>query len=195
MGQLDLTDPSCANARIHCEPWWAWPLVADSPNAVLLFFVAALAFRVWAWRSKVLDALAFSLNLYVGVWTTVLFLSFPDAMGTFELGSTNNILFVTHMGMPLQALTLVHLMRRDTWTWRGAAAVVAFLALFVWVDYWGPHWHPAPFLHQGRGDQVLGLVGDRWLAVVSPLVMAGTAAAWLALARPWRKPRVPVEGD
>lgn len=187
VGQFVPSDLACAAPHAFCQPWWTWPLVADSPNAVLLFFLAVLAYRLAGWRHKVLDAFAFTLNIYVGLWTTLLFLSYPAAMRTFELGSTNNVLFVTHMGMPLQSLTLVWLMRRDRWGWGGATAVLAILAAFVAVDYWGPHLHPAPFLHNGGSDAFLHLPGDQWLAVASPFLMLLAAVAWLAVARPWSK--------
>ena len=190
--QIAVADPFCASTSSPCQPVWVWPLVADSPNAVLLFFVAAIAYRLGGWRHKVLDGLAFALNIYVGLWTTMLFLSYPDQMRTFEPGSTNNVLFVTHMGMPLQSLTLVWLMRGDRWGWKGAAAMLAFFALFVVVDYWGPHMHPAPALHEGAGDQVVGMPGDGWLAVASPILMAVAAGAWLAVARPWARQALPV---
>jgi uncharacterized membrane protein YpjA len=186
-GQFVLADPACTMGLPDCQPWWTWPLVADSPNAVLLILLAIVLYRTLGWRHKALDGAAFALNAYVGLWTTTLFLSYPDAMGTFRLGSTNNILFVTHMAMPLQSLTLVHAMRGDRWTWGGAAAMLAGLAAFTWVDYWGPHLHPAPFLHRSMGDQVLGLPGDQWLAVASPWLMVAAAVAWLLVARPWRR--------
>jgi uncharacterized membrane protein YpjA len=151
-----------------------WPLVADSPNAVLLFFVSVLLYRTTGWRSKWLDASAFVLNLYVGLWTTFLFLSYPERMGTFDWGGTNNILFFSHIGMPLQALVLVQDMRRDTWSWPAATAVVVASGVFVWVDYWGPHIHPAPFLH-ASGDAVLH-AGSPWLMVIA-------VAAWFAVIR------------
>lgn len=187
-GQMLPVDPLCSGGTTHCQPAWSWPLVADSPNAVLLFFIATLLYRLTGRRSRFLDAFAFALNIYVGLWTTLLFLSYPNVMRTFDVGSVNNILFVTHMGMPLQSLTLILLMRTDRWRWPEAALVLAGLAAFVWVDYWGPHLHPAPHLHDPRvADQVVGLSGDQWLAVASPWLMVVAAAAWLLVARPWRR--------
>jgi uncharacterized membrane protein YpjA len=185
-GQFVPHDLDCSATASPCQPWWMWPLVADSPNAVLVIAAAIVVFRLAGWRSRVLDATAFVLNVYVGLWTTTLFLSYPRDMGTFQLGSTNNILFLTHMGMPLQALTLLHLMRRDAWSWTSTAVLGAAAAAYVAVDYWGPHLHPAPFLH-GRGpDVVVGMPGDSWMAAASPLLMAVAFAAWLFVAaRPW----------
>jgi uncharacterized membrane protein YpjA len=182
VGQFDLSHLACGpGANPYCQPWWTWPLVADSPNAVLLFMVAAIAYKVSAWRNRWLDAFAFTLNVYVGCWTTFLFLSYPDRMGTFDYasvaqGNANPVLFVAHMGMPLQAFVLARDLRRDRWGWGAAAAILAALALFVGVDYWGPMLHPAPFLHPD----------DRILHLGSPWLMAGAAALWLAVVRPGR---------
>lgn len=167
----------------YYQPWWLWPLVADSPNAVLLFMAATLAYRLSGWRSRWLDAFAFALNVYVGAWTTFLFLSFPDRMGTFDYasvaeGNANPVLFVAHMGMPLQAFVLAQDMRRDRWGWGAVALVLAALVVYVFVDYWGPVLHPAPFLHPD----------DRALHLGSPLIMLGTALTWLVVIRPWRRP-------
>lgn len=188
VGQFVPSDLTCSAPHPFapekfCQPFWTWPLVADSPNAVLLFFVAALVYRVWGKRNKVLDALAFTLNIFVGLWTTFTFLSYPREMGTFEFLSTNNILFVTHMGMPLQSLTLVQEMRKDAWSRLALAAMLAFLAAFVWVDYWGPHLHPGAYL-QGP-DQVVGLPDHQWIAIGAPFLMLIAAGAWLLLAKPW----------
>jgi uncharacterized membrane protein YpjA len=179
VGQFVPADPLCSGpgAGPYCQPAWWWPLVSDSPNAVALFFVAALLSRAAGWRSPLLDALAFLLNVYVGLWTTLLFLAYPDRMGTFAWGSENNVLFFTHLGMPLQALTLVPDLRRDRWGWPAAAAVLAGMAAYVAVDYAGPLLHPAPFLHPE----------DLVLHAASPPIMGLACALWLAWARPGRR--------
>lgn len=161
-------------ASQYFEPIWSWPLVADSPNAVALFFIAALAYKLTGWRSKWLEAFAFTLNVYVGLWTTFLFLAYADTMGTFEWsrvpdGHANPVLFVAHMGMPLQALVLMQDLRRDQWRLPALALVLAGLATYIFVDYWGPIWHPAPFLHPD----------DRTLHAGAPALMVLAAVAWL----------------
>ncbi|MHB1261070.1 MAG: DUF1405 domain-containing protein [Thermoplasmatota archaeon] len=182
VGQFDPSSP-------YYEPVWTWPLVADSPNAVLLFFVAALAYKLSQWRNKWLDAFAFTLNIYVGCWTTFLFLAYPDRMGTFDYasiatGNANPILFLAHMGMPLQAFVLAQDMRSDKWSMPAIGAVVAALAVYVFVDYWGLHIHPAPFLHDpGTTDDWFQWPLDRLLHLGSPLLMVGAAIAWLATLR------------
>lgn len=169
------------------QVWW-WPVVADSPNAVLLFFVAALAYKLTGWRNRWLDASAFILNIYVGLWTTFLFLAYSDQMGTFawetvSQGNANPVLFIAHMGMPLQAFVLFKDMRRDDWTWIARALVVAAAAAYIFVDYWGPMLHPAPFLHP---DDAVLHAGSPWLMVFA-------VACWLAvvLRRPRSKPTGP----
>ena len=175
VGQFDLGHLACGTgANRYCTPVWDWPLVADSPNAVLLFMVAAIAYKVAGWRSKWLDAFAFALNVYVGCWTTFLFLAYPSTLGTFAWssvahGNANPVLFVAHMGMPLQAFVLARDLRRDAWTWGPVAAILAGLAAFVYVDYWGPHLHPAPFLHAaGVADDWVHWARDRLLHAAGP---------------------------
>lgn len=183
--QVGQFDPSCTAGNPRCpgyyQPVWTWPLVADSPNAVLLFFVAALAYRLNGWRNRWLDAFAFTLNVYVGCWTSFLFLTHPERMGTFDYasvadGNANPILFLAHMGMPLQAFVLARDMRRDRWSTPAMGLVLAVLALYVYVDYWGPLLHPAPFLHP---DDATLHAGSPWLMVVA-------AVAWLVVVWPRR---------
>lgn len=172
-------------ASRHYQPPWTWPLVADSPNAVALFFVAALAYRLTGWRSKWLDAYAFVLNVYVGLWTTFLFIAYADTMGTYAWssvpeGNANPVLFIAHMGMPLQAFVLAQDLRRDDWSLAPIALALATLAVYIWVDYWAPLLlHPAPFLHPD----------DRLLHAGSPWLMVVAAAAWLAVLKPRREPQ------
>ena len=186
VGQFDFGHLACGDgANEHCEPWWTWPLVADSPNAVLLFFVATLAYKLTGWRSRWLDTGAFVLNVYVGLWTTYLFLTYPDRMGTFDWGSVaegnaNPVLFIAHMGMPLQAFVLVPDMKTDAWRLPETLLVEAAAAIYIAVDYWGPVLHPAPFLHPG--DRLLH-VGSPWLMVVAVVLW------WFARPIKGRRPR------
>lgn len=153
--------------------WAWWPLVADSPNAVLLFFASLLAYRAFGWRSKWLDGFAFILNVYVGLWTSMLFLLHSQELGTWNWGSTNNILFFAHFGMPLQALILVHDLRRDDWTLPAFGVIAAALAAYIFVDYVSPGFHPAPFVHGN----------DTVLHIASPILMAVVFAAFVAVTR------------
>ncbi|HUR61004.1 MAG TPA: DUF1405 domain-containing protein [Candidatus Thermoplasmatota archaeon] len=173
-------DPGSAYFRSY--GWW--PFIADSPTAVLLMSVSLLAFAFRGKRSKVLDAIAFTAMVYVGLWTTMLFLSYPEQLGTFRLGSTNNLLFVSHMGMPLEALLLVRDMRMDKWTWVGVGGILGWNVLNLYLDYWGPHLHPAPFLHDLGHLPPLHSASDATLHLLSPLLMAFTLMTWLLVA--WR---------
>ncbi len=160
--------------------WSLWPLVSDSPNAVLLFFVAMAVYLANGWRNKWLDAAAFILNVYVGFWTTLLFLLYPAQLGTWDWGSTNNILFFAHFGMPAQALLLLEELRRDNWGATDLLAIASFLVVYIGVDYWWLNIHPAPFVHPG----------DEALHVASPLLMLGVFAVFVAVVktgRAWRR--------
>lgn len=165
----------------HFVAYAWWPLVSDSPNAVLVYVVAVLLDKLAGWRRWWLDSLALTLNVYVGLWTTLVFLLYPDTMRTFDWagvleGNMNPVLFLSHMGMPLLGLTLVHRMRQDRIPWLHAASIVAFLALYVGVDYWGPHLHPAPFLHNAAH-------GDEALHTWAPVLMVVAVVGWLASQR------------
>lgn len=164
------------------RPWWWWPFIPDSPNAVLLVSISLLAFAFWGKRSKVFDAIAFTAMIYVGLWTTMMFLSYPE-LGAYKLGTTNNLLFFSHMGMPLEALILVRDMRRDVLGWFIKSAVIAWNALNLYLDYWGPHLHPAPFLHDSAHLPPASSVADTALHAASPWIMAFTIVVWLWVAQ------------
>jgi uncharacterized membrane protein YpjA len=172
VGQFDPASP-------YFRSYGWWPFIADSPNAVVLMSASLLLYAFASRRSKVLDALAFTSMVYVGLWTTSLFLDYPGELGTFRLGSTNNILFVSHMGMPLEALLLVRDLRRDAFGWALAGGVVGWNVLNLWLDYWGPHLHPAPFLHGGDHVPPAGSPHDAVLHAVSPWIMALALVLWL----------------
>ncbi|MEK6985615.1 MAG: DUF1405 domain-containing protein [Candidatus Thermoplasmatota archaeon] len=158
-------------ASSYFRDYALWPFIPDSPNAVLLCLVALTGYTFFGKRSRLLDGIAFTAMLYVGLWTTFLFLAYPQQLGTFEWGSTNNLLFFSHMGMPLEALLFLPALRKDATSWAIAGAVVAWNLLNVGLDYWGPHLHPAPFLHPSDG------VLHSW----SPWVMAVTLVGYLCV--------------
>lgn len=174
----------------YARAWYWWPFIPDSPNAVVLMSLALLPYAFFRKRSKLLDAVAFTAMVYVGLWTTFLFLAYPDRMGTFHwqaaLAGTNPnpILFVSHMGMPLEALLLVRDLRRDAWTWWMAGGVLGWNVLNLLLDYWGPHLHPAPFLHEPGPLPPDASSADALLHAGSPWLMAFTLAVWLAIV--WR---------
>lgn len=176
-----------ASSYFRAHGWW--PFIADSPTAVVLMSASLLLYAFGRRRSRLLDAVAFTAMVYVGVWTTFLFLAYPERMGTFDWGSVahgnaNPILFVSHMGMPLEALLLVRDLRRDAWTWVAAGGVVGWNVLNLLLDYWGPHLHPAPFLHDALHEPPLPSASDSLLHAGSPWLMALTLAVFLAIA--WR---------
>jgi uncharacterized membrane protein YpjA len=178
-------DPGSAYFR----PYAWWPFIADSPTAVVLMSVSLLLYAFAGRRSKVLDAIAFTAMVYVGLWTTFLFLAYPERMGTFDWasvahGNANPVLFVSHMGMPLEALLLVRDLRRDAWPWLVAGGVIGWNVLNLLLDYWGPHLHPAPFLHDPRHLPPAASPSDALLHAGSPWIMAFTLAAWVAVAWP-----------
>jgi uncharacterized membrane protein YpjA len=171
-------DPSSAYFRSY--GWW--PFIPDSPNAVLLCLVALTASVFWGRRSRLLDGLAFTAMLYVGLWTTMLFLSYPDQLQTWQWGGTNNRLFFSHMGMPLEALLFVPALRRDTTPWLLAGGLVAWNLLNLWLDYGPAHLHPAPFLHDPGHLPPATSTQDAFLHAASPWLMAFTLVAYLAFA-------------
>ncbi|MCA1810572.1 MAG: DUF1405 domain-containing protein [Halobacteriales archaeon] len=178
-------DPSSSHFRSY--GWW--PFIADSPTAVVLMSASLLFYAFGRRRSKLLDAVAFTAMVYVGLWTTFLFLAYPERMGTFAWGSVahgnaNPVLFVSHLGMPLEALLLVRDLRRDAWAWAAAVGILGWNALNLLLDYWGPHLHPAPFLHDAAHPPPLPSASDALLHSGSPWLMAFTLAAWLAVM--WR---------
>ncbi|HEX2066631.1 MAG TPA: DUF1405 domain-containing protein [Candidatus Thermoplasmatota archaeon] len=183
--QVGQFDPASPYFR---SPAW-WPLIPDSPNAVVLMSASLLLYAFGRRRSRLLDAAAFLAMVYVGVWTTFLFLAYPQRLGTFDWagvghGNANPILFVSHMGMPLQALLLVRDLRRDAWPPPLVLAVLGGAMVGLALDYWGPHLHPAPFLHDALHLPPAPSAADALLHAGSPWIMACTLAAWLAIAWP-----------
>ncbi len=167
--RVDHSGDSCFD-----EPWW-WPFLADSPNAVLLLSLSLVLYQ-FGRRSRLLDSMALIANIQVGLWTTFLFLSYPEQLGTWEWGSTNNILFFAHMGMPLEALVLARDLRRDAIPWWMAAVVPAWFGINLAFDYLGdpwPHIHPAPFIADHGA-----------LGIYTPIMTIVVVAAWFALV--WR---------
>ncbi len=167
------------------EHWSLWWLVADSPNAVVLMSIALIGWH-FGLRSRLVDGLAFLHMVYVGLWTTYLFLLYPERMGTFDWasfpGNANPMLFVSHMGMPLEALLLVPHLRKRGLGLPMLAGFVAWGLVFVSIDYWGPHLHPAPFIH-ANPEYALA-----W-GSVALMVLSLLALAW-ASTRAKRAPRL-----
>ncbi|MGB0651792.1 MAG: DUF1405 domain-containing protein [Thermoplasmatota archaeon] len=167
-------------ASSYYVDWWWWPFTADSPNAVVLLTASLVLYR-FGIRSKVLDSLAVVANVQIGLWTTYLFLAFPDQLNTWDWGGTNNLLFFSHMGMPLEALVLMPDLRRDLASRSVplAGGIAAWFTLGLLLDYgsghdggFWPHVHPAPFV-DGHGS----------LAVATPILTVIAFGVWWLLAR------------
>lgn len=167
-------------SRYYQHPAW-WAFVADSPNAVVLMSASLLLYQWGGRRSRVLDSLAFLHMVYVGLWTTYLFLSFPERLGTFDWGGTNNLLFFSHMGMPLEALVLVPDMLGDLHRGAWVMAGWAWMGLNVWLDYGPLSLRPAPFVDAGTsfavGSASLALFASAAWTVVWLWGRAAAAAA------------------
>ncbi len=160
-------------ASVYYQHWSLWAFVSDSPNAVLLMQVSLSLWYFGRKRYAWLDSLAFVHMVYVGLWTTYLFLSEPDQLGTFDWGGTNNILFFSHMGMPLEALLLVQPLQRDTLKWWAPAAMIGWVSLNLFLDYGPPALRPAPFV-----------AVDEWFWFGATGLMALSVGMWLLTIRP-----------
>ncbi|MFO1533561.1 MAG: hypothetical protein ABR562_07720, partial [Thermoplasmatota archaeon] len=69
------------------------------------------------------------------------------------------------------------------WAWACLAASGLAAAVFVAVDYWGPHWHPAQVVDHFH-DDLVHWKGDALLKLESVSLMVVAAALWLAMCRP-----------
>jgi uncharacterized membrane protein YpjA len=179
-----------------------WPLVPDSPLAVLWAELALAAYWLHRWRggageprgvlAATLDGLAFIGNVQVGLWTVYVLLAYADAFGTYTL-NLNTILLAGHAGMAVLALVFVAGVRerfreapRAQWTGLGIA--LGYYLLQDAVDYFGPD-----FLGRGCGMRPHTVPCD---PAMEPLLAAVTfgltllaAGALLALARPRARAR------
>lgn len=133
-------------------PPWLWPLVPDSPLAVLWAELALLLYWLHRWRGGVgeprgvlaatLDGLAFIGNVQVGLWTVYVLLAYADAFGTYTL-NLNTVLLAGHAGMAVLALIFVAGVRRRFFEapraqWTGFGIALAYYLLQDAVDYFGP---------------------------------------------------------
>ena len=139
-------------------PVWLWPLVPDSPFAVLLMSIALLL--VLLDRSEPwVNLLGAGAMVKVGVWTAVILAWFPehfqfsyipgglDCTGTgltFRCADLNTWLFYLHLGMAAEALLVIDLLPRR---WPpvlavGGAMLAADILDYAWpVDYLGRGCH------------------------------------------------------
>jgi uncharacterized membrane protein YpjA len=137
-------------------PVYLWPLVPDSPMAVLLMTVA-LAYVACGESKPWLNLLGSGAMIKVGVWTAVVLAWFPDHFGfaflpdlgcpagpVFGCGNLNTYLFYLHLGMALEPLLVA-----DQLPTEGPAflAVGGIFAVHDVLDY---AW---PIDYLGRGCQ------------------------------------------
>jgi uncharacterized membrane protein YpjA len=134
-------------------PGLLWPLVPDSPMAVLLMTVGLAFVIAGRWRPWV-NLLGAAAMVKVGLWTAFVLLAFPEHFGFSLLldlgcetgllgcGNLNTVLFYSHLGMALEALVVADLLPREP---GGFLAVGGLLVGHDILDY---AW---PADHVGRG--------------------------------------------
>ncbi len=120
--------------QLAATPPVLWPLVPDSPNALLLFSLALLAHRL-GHPLRLLDWLGATAMLKVGLWTVLVLWVHRDYFLVPPLRDLNLLLAVLHGGMALQGLMLLHRMERLRPT--EVVALGALLLLMDGADYLG----------------------------------------------------------
>lgn len=132
------------SAQFASTPWYWWPLVPDSPLAVMWAELALIAF--WLKReSPVLNALAFIGNVQVGLWTVYVLLAYAPEFGTYKL-NLNTILLAGHAAMAVLALIFVQGLRaaravRSRGPIIGILVASAYYVVNDLVDYFGPDYN------------------------------------------------------
>lgn len=133
--------------QFQATPVWLWPLVPDSPFAVLLMAFALgliLAGRPNRWATLV----GTGAMVKVGVWTAVVLAWFPEHFSfslvpdlgcstsvIFGCGNLNTYLFYLHLGMAAEALIVSDLLPTDPAPYLAVAA--GFVAIDA-IDYFWP---------------------------------------------------------
>lgn len=152
-------------------PWYLWPLVSDSPNAVLLFALSMIL-RQLRRGNHVLDLIAFMANIKVGLWTVFVLLYYYDEFFATE-STLRWILFVLHAGMVAQAFALYRGLAATPSRTTTLVVVGAAFAGHDLVDYGlGTH----PFLPERPDSIVIG--------VTVGLTALATAVAYFLLFSP-----------
>ncbi len=111
-----------------------WIFVPDSPMATLL---AAIAFGLWAIgrQNDYVSALAFFGNIKLGLWTPWVLAAFFDAFYGINGPVMYAFLFVSHLGMVVQAFVL-H--RITDFPVKAVAVALAWYTIDLTVDYFLP---------------------------------------------------------
>lgn len=179
-----------------------WPLVPDSPLAVLWAELALAAYWLHRWRAgrgeaageapgvvaASLDALAFVGNVQVGLWTVYVLLAYADSFGTFTL-NLNTVLLAGHAGMAVLALVYVAGLRaraalRPGVQWVGIGVAAAYYLVQDAVDYFGPD-----FLGKGCGLRPHTVPCDAALEPILAAVTFGLTLASVGLLAALVRPR------
>lgn len=159
-----------------------WPLVPDSPFAVL---VASLALLLWVVGrpNRYVDALAFVTMVKVGLWTAFILWLHPAHFDFALVGtSTNTVLFYLHLGMAAQGLVFLPDLRPLGWPgWSGLLAWFTFNDAmdYLWPEVTSPI-RTCPGLYPWTVPcENAALVG----AVTVALSVGLTAVAWVWVRR------------
>lgn len=155
--------------QLAATPVVMWPLIPDSPTATLLI-AAALAAWAIGHHSEYLAVLAFFGNFIFGVWTPwVLLVGWEASIAQAGL-ALHVFLFVSHLGMVVQAMVL-H--RIAAFRLRAIAVAAAVYGGNLLVDYFLPIVGPT---------DPSGLFPIRphytWLPVAGDTVVGGGATAY-----------------
>jgi len=141
--------------QLAATPLWLWPLVPDSPNAVLLFTAALVAHRIGR-PLRALDWLGVISMVKVGIWTVVVLWVHHDYFLVPPLRDLNLLLAVLHGSMAIEALILLH--RMAPLQPKETAALLALMLAMDGADYLGG-------LHPSMPTRGLALVGTITVAL------------------------------
>lgn len=117
------------------EPVVMWIFVPDSPIATLLIALAIASWKL-GHEQQWLTALAFFGNIILGLWTPFVLLAFYDAYAYLH-PAMYAFLFVSHLGMVVQALVLHRITDFPVWAvavaslWYGVDLLVDFFVPIV----------------------------------------------------------------
>lgn len=179
-------------------PAWLWPLVPDSPLAVLWAELALVLYWLHRWRggrgerpgllAATLDALAFVGNVQVGLWTVYVLLAYADSFGTYTL-NLNTLLLAGHAGMAVLALVFVQGVRARARAspgvqWAGLALAGVYYLGQDAMDYFGPD-----FLGRGCGMRPHTVPCEAGLEAILAGVTFALTLASLALLAALVRPR------
>lgn len=174
--------------QFAATPAWLWPLVPDSPFAVLLMALALGAILAGRGR-RWLNLLGAGAMVKVGVWTGIVLVAYADhfgfsllpdlgcAGGILGCGNLNTALFYLHLGMALEALVVVDRLPTEPAPYLavGGAFVLADAVDYLW-----------PVDHLGRGctglfPHTVPCTGKGLLfATTAALSVAAVAGLWWA---------------